>query len=376
MKGINWTKFVIFVTIILVVTSCQQNSNVAQNKSYASNNDTGDVITLPDSSNIRSKIKIGSATKESYNYQFYSAAKVTAIPNKYAEIAPPFNGRIMKSFIKLGQNVAEGTPLFSISSSDFTDAQKLYLQDKQQYLLAEKDYKRQQDLVNNGVGIQKELEAARTNYEVTKSELGKARASIRIFGVDPDKLVFGDPLVIRSPIKGHVITNDIVVGKYLTDNSSAILTVADLSPVWIVATVKEKDIRFVHEGDAAGAEVTAYPGETFSGKVYHIDENVNDETRSIRVQIECANKQNKLKYGMYANVKFTEPSVSAVFVPATALLQLNDKSFVLQQIAPNRFKKQFVKTAETINDKVVVTEGLSGNETIVTEGGFYLLDAK
>jgi cobalt-zinc-cadmium efflux system membrane fusion protein len=373
MKEINRKNLAIFIAVVFVLASCHQNSDTEPSKNYLLKDDT---IILPDSSNIKPKIKIGSATREVYHYQFYSAAKVTAIPNKYAEIAAPFNGRIMKSFVKLGQDVGPGTPLFSINSSDFTDAQKLFLQARQQYLLAEKDYKREQDLLNNGVGVQKELEAAKTNFEVTKSELGKARASIHIFGDDPDKMLFGEPLIVRSPIKGHVITNDLVVGKYLTDNGSPMLTIAELSPIWIVATVKEKDIRFVHEGDIADAEVTSYPGETFRGRVYHIDESVSEETRSIRVLIECPNKEEKLKYGMYANVKFTEAPVNAVFVPTTALLQFNDKNFVLLQIAPNQFKKQFVTTAETVNGKTLITEGLSGNEKIITEGGFYLLDTK
>jgi cobalt-zinc-cadmium efflux system membrane fusion protein len=366
-------KFVISLLALFLLASCHPNSNSEQHNNYLFK---GDVIILTDSSNIKAKIKIGYATREAYNYQFYSSAKLTAIPNKYAEIASPFEGRIIRSFCKLGQNVAPGTPLFSISSSDFTDAQKLFLQAKQQYLLAGKDYKRQQDLSANGVGVQKELEAAKTNFEITKSDLGKAQSSIRIFGDDANKMIFGEPLIVRSPIKGRVITNDIVVGKYLTDNSNAIITIAELSPIWIAATVKEKDIRFVHEGDIADAEVVSYPGETFRGKVVHIEEKVTEETRSINVLIECANKQEKLKYGMYATVKFTGPAVKAVFVPATALLQLNDKNFVFLQIAPNQFKRQFVKTAETINGKVIVTEGLSGNETLISEGGFYLLDAK
>lgn len=366
-------KSVCFLSVVFFLASCHQNSNSATHSDYLLK---GETVILPDSSNIKAKIKIGFATRETYSYQFYSAAKLTAIPTKYAEIASPFEGRIIRSFCKLGQNVNPGTPLFSISSSDFTDAQKLFLQAKQQYLLAGKDYNRQQDLLANGVGVQKEVEAAKTNYEITKSELGKAQSSIRIFGEDANKMIFGEPLIVRSPINGRVITNDIVVGKYVTDNSNAIITIAELSPIWIAATVKEKDIRFVHEGDIADADVVSYPGETFRGKVVHIEERVSEDTRAINVLIECANKQEKLKYGMYATVKFTGSPVKAVFVPATALLQLNDKNFVFLQVAPNQFKRQFVTTAETINGKVIVTEGLSGNETLISEGGFYLLDAK
>ncbi|MBS1490541.1 MAG: efflux RND transporter periplasmic adaptor subunit [Bacteroidetes bacterium] len=362
-----------FILILLFSVSCKKKEHVANVVNYRL---AGEEIILPDSSNIRPKLKIETAQKESHQLQVYSAAKIKAIPNNYAEISAPFNGRITESFVKLGQDVDRGTPLFAIYSSDYTDAQKMYLQDRQQYLLAEKDFKRQKDLLDNGVGVQRDYETARTTFENSKSELEKATASIRIFGVDPDKMIFGEPLVVRSPIHGQVIKNTIVVGKYLTDNSNSILTVAEISKVWIIASVKEKDIRFIEEGDQTEAEVTAYPGEIFKGTVYHIDEIVDEETRSINVLIECSNRGEKLKPGMYATVKFTQRPGLSVFVPSSALLQYNDRNFVFVQTKPWHFKKQIVTTAETTNDRVVITEGLSGGESIIAQGGFYLLDAK
>jgi cobalt-zinc-cadmium efflux system membrane fusion protein len=230
--------------------------------------------------------------------------------------------------------------------------------------------------LDNGVGIQKDLESAKTTYEITRSEFEKGQASIRIFGVDPERMVFGEPLIVRSPIKAEVISNKIVVGKYLTDSSDPILTIAELSIVWITATVKEKDIRFVQEGDVSEAEVTAYPGEIFKGTVYHIDDMVDEETRAINVLIECKNSDGKLKPGMYATIKFTEKPILAVFIPATSLLQFNDKNFVFEEVAPGKYRKEFVKTGETVNGKTLITEGLKGNDKIIVEGGFYLLDAK
>ncbi len=365
--------FLLVMLVVILVGGCRRGKPQKAQVNYILE---GDEIIIPDSSNIKPQIKLAQATKEPYKLQLYSAAKIKAIPNKYAEISPPFNGRIMQSFIKLGQDVETGTPLFSIYSSEYTDAQKLFLQARQQYLLTEKDYKRQNDLLDNGVGVQRDFETAKTLFENSKSEFEKSRSSIRIFGVDPDAMIFGEPLVVRSPIKGQVIKNSIVVGKYLTDNSSAIITVAEISSVWITASVKEKDIRFIQEGDVTEAQVIAYPREKFNGLVYHIDEIVDEETRSINVLIECPNRGEMLKPGMYATVKFTERPVPTVFVPATSLLQFNDRNFVFVQIKPGRYKRQIVSTAETINGKTVISEGLEGDETIISEGGFYLLDAK
>lgn len=365
---------VLFYCLVLVsLSSCNHKKLEETARNYLLK---GDTIIIPDSSNIKPKLKIATATIEPYRLQIFSAAKVTAIPTKYAVIAAPFNGRIIQSFVQLGQYVKQGTPLFSILSSDFTDAQKLYLQSKQQFLLADKDFKRQKDLLDNGVGIQKDLESAKTTFEITKSEFEKSQASIRIFGVDPDQMIFGEPLIVRSPIGGEVITNKIVVGKYLTDNSDPILTVAELSHVWITATVKEKDIRLIHKGDLSEAEVTAYPGEVFNGKVYHIDDMVDEETRAINVLIEYSNENKKLKPGMYATIKFTEVPVLAVFIPTSALYQFNDKSFVFLEVASGCYKRVNVETAQSENGKTLVGAGLVGGERVIVEGGLYLLDAK
>ena len=364
-----------FFTIVIVVSAgaCRHEKTPTQRVNFIVR---GDEITIPDSSNIKPQIKLVAAVKEPYKLQLISAAKIKAIPNKYAEIAAPFNGRIKQSFVKLGEDVKPGTPLFSIYSSEYTDAQKAFLQARQQYLLTEKDYKRQNDLLENGVGVQRDFETAKTLFENSKSEFEKAQASIRIFGVDPDQMIFGEPMLVKSPIAGQVIKNSIVVGKYLTDNSSAIITVAEISSVWITASVKEKDIRFIQEGDVTEAQVIAYPGESFIGRVYHIDEIVDEETRSINVLIECPNRAEMLKPGMYATVKFTERPIITVFVPATSLLQFNDRNFVFVQTKPGTYKRQMVTTGETVNGKTVITEGLEGNEIIISEGGFYLLDAK
>src|SRR5579859_3868194 len=120
------------VAIVVLVVACRNEKAPAQRVNYKLQ---GDEIFIPDSSNIKPQIKLIKASKEPYKLQLYSAAKIKAIPNKYAEIAAPFNGRIMKSFVKLGEDVRPGTPLFSIYSSDYTDAQKLFLQARQQYLL-------------------------------------------------------------------------------------------------------------------------------------------------------------------------------------------------------------------------------------------------
>ena len=341
----------------------------------------GDTILVADSSNLKLKMKIGKVEKHAYQLQITSAATVKAIPNKYAQIAPPFSGRIIKSYVRLGQKVEEGSPLFELISPGFIDAQKSFFQAKSQYKLSEQSLKRQKDLLQHGVGVQKDLEEAENNFEVQKKEYENSLAAINIYTADHESLALGQPLVVRSPIKGEMIVNNIVVGQFLRSDTEPVAVVAELSKVWVTGMVKEKDIRFIEEKDKVEIELIAYPGETIVGHVFHISQQVDESTRAIEVYVECVNindinKHQKLKPGMYATVKFIEAPKEVIMVPAQAVMQKENKNFVFVQVEPGKFLKKYIETSNTENGNLIVTSGLVPGELIILEGGFYLLDAK
>ncbi|MCS6978722.1 MAG: efflux RND transporter periplasmic adaptor subunit [Flavobacteriales bacterium] len=336
----------------------------------------GDTVFVTHNSPVSQKIKAQPLEEKDFHLELMTAGTVRAIPNYYAEIAPPFSGRVTKVHLRLGMRTQPGTPLFELVSPEFTEAQKLFFQAKSELASARLALKRQQDLRANGVGAERDLEEAETNYEVKEKEYQNAMAGLKIFGVDVEKLVLGQPLVITSPIAGEVIDNEVVNGHYIRADDPPHAKVAELSRVWVVGMVKEKDIRFIHELDAAEITVPAYPGEKFFGKVFHIDEVVDEETRSIRVLVECDNARHLLKPGMYATVKFKNAPVKALFVPARALLQYNDKSYVFVKYGENSYVRRFVETGISQGESVQIISGLSPGEPVVSEGAFYMLEAK
>lgn len=336
----------------------------------------GDTVFVALNSPVSLKIKAQPLEEKDFHLELMTAGTVRAIPNYYAEIAPPFSGRVTKVHLRLGMRTQPGTPLFELVSPEFTEAQKLFFQAKSELASARLALKRQQDLRANGVGAERDLEEAETNYEVKEKEYQNAMAGLKIFGVDVEKLVLGQPLVITSPIAGEVIDNEVVNGHYIRADDPPHAKVAEISRVWVVGMVKEKDIRFIHELDAAEITVPAYPGEKFFGKVFHIDEVVDEETRSIRVLVECDNARHLLKPGMYATVKFKNPPVKALFVPARALMQYNDKSYVFVKYGENSYVRRFVETGISLGESVQIISGLSPGEPVVSEGAFYMLEAK
>ncbi len=337
---------------------------------------SGDTIVINDHSNLANKLKVGAIQSEPYRIQLLTAGTVKAIPTSYAEIAPPFQGRVLKSYVKLGMRVTPDTPLFEISSPDFFSAQKIFFQQRSQLQLAAKILKRKKDLMNNGVGTEKDLDEAETAYEVENKEYENALVGIKIFKADPDHLILGQPLIVRSPIFGEVVDNRIVVGQFIKDDAASVATVAELSKVWVVGQVKEKDIRFIHELDECNIEIAALPEKHIKGKVYHVNEIVDESTRSVLVLIECNNQDHTLKPGMYVTVNFVDAPISSILIPSKAVLQMSDESFVFLEVGQGRYVRRKVDVSGTEGNRVVIKSGLVDGEKIVTEGGFYLLDVR
>lgn len=364
---------VLIAAWMLLLVSCHSSASEPETNDYTLG---GDTVNVPANSTLKAKIKIATIQTEPYQLQMLTTGTVKAIPTQYAEIAPPFQGRVTRSYLRLGMKTTPETPLFEISSPDFIEAQKVFFQEKSQMQQAEKTLKRQQDLIANGVGTQKDLEEAQTAFEVKKKELENAIIGIRIFNTNPDKLSFGQPLVVRSPIRGEVIENKVVLGQFIKDDAASVATVAELSKIWIVGQVKEKDIRFIHELDECNVKIAALPEKHIKGRVYHVSKIVDEATRSVEVLIEAANADHTLKPGMYVTVNFIDAPTTAILVPAKAILQSNDTSFVFIEASPGKYTKRKVETDRTENDRVVIKSGLNPGDKIISEGGFYLLEAK
>lgn len=372
-KKSAYRSILLTLIVAVVLTACSNKVETKENESFSLQ---GDTIIVAGKSTITPKLKLETVKNESYQFELQTAATIKAIPNSYAEIAPPFSGRVTKVYLKLGMKTQAGTPLFEMVSPDFTEAQKNFFQAKSGYQIARLSLKRQQDLKTNGIGSQKELEEAETNFEVSEKEYQNAVASLKIFGIDTNKLVFGQPLVITAPIAGEVISNELVMGQYIKEDDTPKAKIADLKKVWVAGLVKEKDMQFIHKLDGAEIQVAAYPYKNFPGKIYHINEIIDEDTRSVQVLIECLNADRLLKPGMYVSVKFTDKPVSTMFVPAKAVLQFNEKSFVFVQLSPGKYIRRYVDTGMSQNGKIAIQSGLKTNETIISEGAFYLLDAK
>lgn len=336
----------------------------------------GDTIQIGAQSPILARLKTETVKREPYSMEFSTSGVVKAIPSNYAEIASPFAGRISKSFVRLGQKVAPGSPIFEISSPSFFETGKAYYQAKQEMELALKSLRREKDLLENKVGVQKELEEAEVNYELKKKEYENTVAALKVYQIDPDQLVLGQPLVVRSPIAGEVVTDRIVIGQYIKEDAEPIASIANLSKVWVVANVKEKDLSMVQGLENVEIRLVAMPDHPIPGKIYHISEMLDEETRSVEVLIACDNTDRLMKPAMYGTVKLSDKEADMIRIPTSAILQEEDNCYVLVSLGDNNYRRQQITAGVGGTDQTVILSGLTPGETIVTTGAFYLLDAR
>lgn len=363
-------KLFVVAGLSVLLASCKQNKPADEDTDIQYQDNT---VYVPENSTVNSKIKLVAVAAKDYSAEFNATGIVRAIAGQMVGIAPPFEGRISRSFVKLGQKVNAGTPVFELHSAGFFEATKDYFQTLQTKKTKELNLQRQRDLVAHGVGVAKELEAAETDYEIALKDYETAAATLKMFNIHREDIKMGQALQVVSPIAGEVVMADIVIGQYVKSDAAPLVIVAELDKVWVVAQVKERYIGAIRPDDRVEIRTDADFEQVVTGHVSHISELLDEETRSVQVLITCDNKDRKLKPGMFTSVHFINMPKKSILIPATALLQKEDGSYVFVQESKETYAKRNVKAVTANGHEMLVTDGLKAGDVIVSEGGIYLM---
>lgn len=150
--------------------------------------------------------------------------------------------------------------------------------------------------------------------------------------------------------------------------------IADLSTLWVLADVYESELSYLKTEQEANVTVTAYPGDTFQGKVTFIDPFLNSQTRTVRVRLEIPNPDLKLKPEMFAEVTLTAPLGKALLIPESAVLDSGLRKIIFIDKGMEMYEPKEIK-ARRIDNQYIVQEGLSAGDKIVTSATF-LIDSE
>ncbi len=207
-----------------------------------------------------------------------------------------------------------------------------------------------------------------------RSEYQRATAHLKQIGVDPDAANKSRTVTVTAPMAGSVIDLDVAPGEFWNDSTAPLMTVADLSTIWVTASVPEKDTALVSKGQSVDVVFAAYPGEVFKGQVLFVSDVLDPDTRRTKVRIAFANPGTRLRPGMFATVSFYAPTQSVPVVPTSALLLKDDATQVFVETAPWTFEARNVDIGFQQGDQAVLASGVKVGDRVVVKGGVLLGD--
>src|SRR5262249_13199146 len=164
------------------------------------------------------------------------------------------------------------------------------------------------------------------------------------------------------PVSGKVLEMSVVNGEFRNDLSAPLMTIADLSSVWVTSDVPETAIRFIKTGEPVKIELAAYPGESFRGRVTLIGDMVDPQTRTIKVRAELPNADGRLKPDMFGNIQLAEQTEHRPIVPVAAVIASEGKTLVWREAGKGVFEKVPVTTGAQIGDRIAVLNGLTTSD--------------
>jgi len=334
----------------------------------------GQQIEIPEGSPLRDKLKIEAVVQKEILSTLVLPAVVEADPARLVKVLPPLSGRITQLRVQLGQPVESGQPLAILESSDLRTAYADYDRAKLVLALATKTRDRVRGLGKVGGIAEKEIQQAETDFLTADAEFQRAEARLNQIGAAADTANTSRVLTISSPISGSVIDLAVAPGAFWNDPNAPLMTIADLTTVWVTANVPEKDIALVAKDQRVEVTFAAYPGEVFEGRVLFISQVLDPDTRRAKVRIAFPNPEDRLKPAMFANVTFFTPAQTTLVVPTSAIVLKKDSNRVFVETAPWILEPRQVKTGFQQGDQIVIQEGLKAGERIVAKGGVLLND--
>jgi len=299
-------------------------------------------------------------------------AHVTADPGRVVRVFPPAGGRLLHVEVRPGDQISRGRPVAILESSDVWQARSDFNKARAEFDRLDRTFKRSKLLFDHKVMSEREFEDSQANYSEARSELDRATARLRLLAASPDNN--SNQVSLSAPITGTVLTIGATTGEISksTDNSDAVCTIADLSTVWILGDVYEKDLASVQPGSSVEVAVSAYPGETWTGKVAQISDSVDPATRTLKLRIIMPNSGHRFRPDMFASIRVHRHKQQEMLIPSSAVLHEGGDTAVMMQTGAGKYERRLIEERPMNAQETVVIKGLNPGDQVVTEGASLL----
>jgi membrane fusion protein, heavy metal efflux system len=324
--------------------------------------------------------------------------KIAVDEDRSTPIFSPHAGRVIKLFVKPGDTVKVGDPLFTVQATDMVQAQNDFIsaatalnKSRSAQNLAEIIDKRQRLLYEGKAVPLKEVQNARAALDAAENDvrsaevaLEAARNRLRILG-KTDQEIFDfqekgtiDPAtLITAPIAGTIVQRKVGPGQYVgSGQTDPVFIIGDLSTVWVIAYIRETEAPIVRDGQPIYFTVLAYPDRPFPAKISYVAASLDPTTRRLLVRATVNNTEGLLKPEMFASVKIlTGESGNAVAVPRDAIIYEGDAArvwVVREKDNEKAIELRRIKVGLTSGNMVEVLKGLAPGDRVVSKGSLFI----
>lgn len=299
--------------------------------------------------------------------------EITSDPDKTARLSALVPGRIEAVNFKEGQSVTKGDVLVVIKVPELGKAKAAFAATSAKAAAARTNADRLQALADKRLAANQEVLAAKAEADALEAEAKAAREQLSALGTGTTG--GGSQLVIRAPVSGVAVTRDAVVGQPVAAEQT-LGTIADLSDVWFLGRVFEKNLANVHVGAPAEVQLNAYPRERFTGSVEYLSKQIDPTARTVVARVPLTNRGDLLRLGLFGVARIGTGESSAkgpvLAVPRSAVTDIGRKSVVFVQQPDGDFDLHEVVLGEGALGKVEIVHGLREGELVVVEGVFTL----
>ena len=343
---------------------------------------TADEQTVDLSEKQAGSLKIGPVASREFAILKTAVGTIDFNENLLVQVFSQYQGKILKAFYNIGDEVQAGNVLFTIDSPDLLQAESSLLAAAGVLELQKRVLARATNLLRAGGSAQKDVDQATSDQQTAEGNFKAGKDAVRIFGksdAEVEQILVDrkvdSTLVVPSPISGRVVARNAAPG-FLTQPgvAPAPYTVADLSTMWMLANVIETDAPAYKLGQEVEVRVPAYPDKVFKGHVTALGAMIDPNTHRQLVRSEINDPEHLLRSGMFASfvIRVGDP-VRSLAVPAEGVVREGDGTMTVWITKDSRrFTKRTVKVGLQQGGWTQILEGLSSEETVVTDGAVFL----
>jgi len=362
--------------IMLELAGCQgSGSNAAANSAGANNSSNPELFTIPPDQ--MSHVQVLTVQPATLTRSLRLTGAVAYNSFRTTPVITQVSGPVSRVVVVPGQKVTQGEPMLYVASPDYSQLRTNYLKAKDAYALAQKANARAQDLYQHHAIAEQNVEQAQSAEVQASGDLVAAQAALKVMGVtDPDALVNAPPsfeVPVRAPIGGLVVEQDVSAGQLIQPGTTQCFMISDVSTVWVLVNVYQKDLPYVRVGDQVTIQTDTYP-EMFHGRIAYVAASLDPNTRTLQARIETSNPGEKLKKDMYVFATVNAGTVqNAIALPDAAVLRdTENQPFVYAAASANQFGRRSVTLGESLNGKTEITSGLKPGDQVVGNGSLFL----